>query len=140
MSEKAKRKGVAVGIIYEIGVTLGLVKPYYLDIIYRVDGQPYGEVIATKYTEETKDIFLDPTNIQGYTGFFKGWGEISAIPGAQGKLAVHFAWGAYEKFVRALDVGVMVELYAKSVPIMVIEDNKPYFINLYLNLQLGKRK
>ena len=30
-SEKAKRKGIAIGINYQAGVSLGLLKPYYLD-------------------------------------------------------------------------------------------------------------
>ncbi|MEO6130940.1 MAG: hypothetical protein ABIQ02_03755, partial [Saprospiraceae bacterium] len=31
-SDKAKRKGVAVGVNYEIGASLGLLKPYYLHL------------------------------------------------------------------------------------------------------------
>jgi hypothetical protein len=66
-------------------------------------------------------------------------GETSFLPGVYGRASVHFAWGAYDEYVKALDIGIMLELYPREVPIMLIADNDPYFINLYLNLQLGKR-
>jgi hypothetical protein len=61
------------------------------------------------------------------------------------KFAVHFDWGAFDEFAKAIEAGVMVDYYFSRVPIMVDSplvdnaENKAVFINLYLNLQLGKR-
>jgi hypothetical protein len=60
-SEKAKYKGVAVGLSYEAGATLGMLKPYYLEL-RAGDGRAS---ITTKYSETTAARFLDIWQIQG---------------------------------------------------------------------------
>jgi len=100
-SEKAKERGLAIGVSYVIGPSIGLLKPYYLDLLRSRDNTI--EVVSEKFSEENADQFLDVRNIFGSSGYFK------------------------------------------KVPIMVETDeinnaeNRPFFINLYLTLQLGKR-
>jgi len=145
-SEKAKRKGLAIGVSYSGGVSLGLLKPYYLELNYPESSTNDIITRSEKYTEENADIFLDITRIFGASSFTKGLSELSVLPGGHGKVAVHFDWGAFDEFVKALEVGVMFDVYFQNVPIMVespqVEnvENRPLFINLFLNLQLGKRK
>ena len=136
-SEKAKKKGIAVGVNYEYGATLGMLKPYYLVFSQRVDGQRI--IFEEKYRSSFEEIFLDETKIQGRAGFFKGFDEVKFVPGIHGKGGVHFALGAFDQYVTAIEVGVMIDIFLKSVPIMVVENNNPYFFNLYLTLQIGKR-
>jgi hypothetical protein len=139
-SEKAKRKGIAVGINYEAGLSLGFVKPYYLELIRRFDGEPY--IVSEKYSEENATTFLSIEDIYGSSGFFKGINEVSVVPGIQGKFGVHFAWGAFDEFVKAFEAGIMVDAFFKKIPIMVdvqYAENRPFFINLYISLQFGKR-
>ena len=69
----------------------------------------------------------------------KGVGETKLLPGAFARLSVHFDWCAFDEFIKSIDAGVMLDVFPKKVPIMVNQENKPYFLNLYLNLQLGKR-
>jgi len=145
-SEKARRKGLAVGISYEGGPSLGLLKPYYLELLRPVDNDS-GEfaIRSESYSDENAATFLEINRIYGSSGFSKGLSEISIVPGLHGKAAVHFDWGAFDEFVKAMEAGVMVDVFFREVPIMVesplVDDaeNKPFFINLYLNLQLGKR-
>lgn len=137
-SEKAKRKGVAVGISYEGGFSLGILKPYYLDL-NRLEPSGGSVAVTEKYSEENADLFLDVSRIQGAASFFKGIDEISILPGLHGKFGAHFSVGAFEQYVRALELGVMVDLYFKRVPIMIIENNQPVFVNLYATIQMGKR-
>lgn len=144
-SEKAKRKGLAIGVSYEVGPSLGLLKPYYLELQY--PEQSTNEIVtrSEKYSEENADVFLDITRIFGSSSFAKGFSEISVLPGAHAKAAVHFDWGAFDEFVKAIEAGVMLDLYFQDVPIMVdsprVEnaENRPLFVNLFINLQLGKR-
>lgn len=136
-SEKTKHKGVAVGLNYEVGPTLGFLKPYYLIFAFRVDGDR--EIRELKYTEENADIFLDDTKIQGRASFFKGFDEIKVVPGLHGKIGTHFGLGAFEKYVTALEAGIMLDVFFQPIPIMAIENNRSIFLNVYLTLQLGKR-
>jgi hypothetical protein len=137
-SEKTKHKGVAVGLNYEFGATLGLLKPYYLVYISRIDGQRQTSEI--KYSESVHDLFLDDARIQGKAGFLKGFDELKFIPGIHGKIGSHFALGAYEKYVTSLEAGIMLDIFFQKIPLMVIENNHSYFLNVYITLQLGKRK
>lgn len=145
-SEKAKRRGLAIGMSYSIGPTIGLLKPYYLDLrLFAEDGSGQAIIRSERYSEENAKYFLSVDNIFGSSGFTKGLDEITFMPGGNAKFALHFDWGAYDEFVKALDAGVMVDFYFKKVPIMVESplvknsENTPLFINLFLNLQLGKR-
>lgn len=143
-SEKAKKKGLAVGMIYEIGPTLGLLKPYYLDLAYTTDvsGTPRNVDRSERYSSSNHDIFLNRSVIQGATGFSKGLSELSVIPGVHAQVAAHFDWGAFDEFVKALEAGIMIDVFLREAPIMVEVDgieNSPIFINVFINLQLGKR-
>ena len=143
-SEKAKRKGVALGISYEGGFSLGMLKPYYLELLSAENNlPPVSTTITVKYSEEIRDDFLDPWNIFGSSSWTRGLNELRPIPGVHGQLAVHVDWGAFDEYVKAIEAGVMFDVFIRSVPIMVDlpdVENRPFFINLFLNLQLGKRK
>jgi hypothetical protein len=139
-SGKAKKQGVAVGMSYAVGPSLGIIKPYYLEL-YRFDtnGLPNG-TLAQGYTEENASLFLNPNSIAGGAGFGYGFDGLSVTPGGHAKVALHLDWGAFDEVIRALEVGIMIDVYAKEIPIMLTEDNRPHFINLYFSAELGKRK
>lgn len=133
-SERARRKSVVVGINYEYGFTLGLLRPYYLSFKEQ-DGKP----VQRKYTGDNEDIFLDETNIYGGAEFRYGWDEIKLKPGFHGQFGANFTWGNQDNLVKALEVGIMADVFLSKVPLMLTAENKPYFLNVYLNLQFGKR-
>ncbi len=137
-SEKQERRGVAVGMSYMGGVTLGVLKPYYLDLKVNQDGDLI--FVRTPYTEQYADAFLDTGNIINSSGFRYGWNDLSVIPGGHAKIALHLDWGAFDEFVKALEFGFMLDVYYKKVPIMVEQaDNQMAFLNVYLAFQFGKR-
>lgn len=142
-SEKAKKKGIAVGASYVFGPSLGLLKPYHLVLQYPGSTPDESDVKITEpYTEENREIFLDPSYITGSAGFTKGFSGLKIRPGVHAKAAMHFALGAFDEVVKSFEAGVMFDWYFTEVPIMVPlenNENKSYFFNLYLNLQFGKR-
>lgn len=137
-TEKAKEKGVSIGVNYEFGLTLGVLKPYYLEIA-RVQDRPQGRYVSTKYSEETAEEFLDITKIFGSSGLAKGLDEIIPLPGVNGRIGVNFEWGSYDEFIKAAEVGLMLDVFPRSIPLMANQANRPFFLNLYLSLQLGRR-
>lgn len=140
-SEKAKRKGVAVGMSYSLGGTLGVVKPYYLALRKAAPDQPnVSRVVAEKYSESNADLFLDDNKIIGAASFFKGFDALSIIPGANASCAIHLDWGAFDSFMRGMEVGAMLDLFPREVPLLVSDDNQRIFLNFYVSMQLGRRK
>ncbi len=139
-SEKARQKGVAVGMSYSFGPTLGILKPYYL-VLARVSDTPGSLLVShERYSEGNEDIFLDNTHILGASSFSRGFGNLSLLPGANASIAFHMDWGAFDEFVKAMEIGLMVDVFAKKAPILVSDENKQLFFNFFVNLQFGKRR
>ena len=139
-TEKASKKGVALAISYSGGATLALMMPYYLEV-NNGSREPSGSK-EIKYSSETASVFLDKYKIRGAASVFKGIGETSFVPGIHGQIGVHLDWGAFDEFLRALEVGVQLDVFPKKLPLMVdipTNENRPFFFNLYVSLQLGKR-
>jgi hypothetical protein len=146
-SEKAINRGLAVGISYSGGPMLGLLKPYHLDLIRFQEQDPTKFFISSEpFLDENADKFLDLNSIYGASGFTRGFDQISIAPGAHAKFAIHLDWGAYDEFVKSVEAGVMVDVFFKTIPIMVSSPllpdtgNQAVFVNLFVNLQLGKRR
>ncbi len=149
IAEKARKSGVEVDWYYAGGVSLGITKPYYLDIVTDIiDQTPIVEQV--RYTNETADLFTNGI-IVGASGFGYGWGDLAFYPGIHAKIALQFDWANYNEFVKAIETGIMVNAYAPSINnmikgkfegiyLMANEDEAFYFANLYLRLKLGKRK
>ncbi|KAA2241906.1 hypothetical protein F0L74_18780 [Chitinophaga agrisoli] len=134
---KGNKNGVEVNAIYYGGVSIGLLKPYYL----KVQDPANDEERDVKYgtNPDLDSAFVDPSKIIAGAGFGKGWGEITVVPGLHAKAGLRFDWAKFNEVVSALEIGVNAEYYTKDVPILVDQTGKKFFFNAYLSLQFGKR-
>lgn len=159
-SEKARKKGLAIGASYEGGFTLGLLKPYYLELRTTETGiSP--RVIVEKFNGDNADIFLSPERINGAAPAINGITEIQLRPGFHFNAGLHFDWGAFDEFVKAIEVGIAADVFFGDIPLLIDEAsytnsttstppvveilpsnvrNRPFFINFYLAFQFGKRR
>ena len=134
---KGNRNGVAVSAIYGGGLSLGFLKPYYLNVRdTNAAVRWYGD------GRKSDTYFLDatPNGILGKAGFFKGFNELKFKPGVHAKAALRFDWGRYNELVSAVDAGVNAEFYFSDMPIMVYNDPKKFFLNVFVAIEFGKRK
>lgn len=138
-AEKAQKSGVELGIKVLGGLSLGMVKPYYLNVLYPSDNSNSYEIRAISYSPETADKFLDWFSIYGGAGFTYGIGETSFMPGLHLKTGLNFDWAQKEDAIKALEAGIIFDAYFKEVPIMVTEVNSQFIPNLYISLQFGKK-
>ncbi len=144
LSEKEKKNGLAVGYTYQIGPSLALLKPYYLDLIYveTFNDQQVSTVRSEKYSEQNADKFLEDGSISDRSSFFRGFDELKVRAGVQGKVGLHLAMGAFDEYVKAFETGIMFDIYPSKIPILLETENVPnrrMFFRLYLNFQFGKR-
>ncbi len=136
---KGNKNGVALSAVYAGGVSLGLLKPYYIDVTDNLSGK----IISIKYEGDgsnTDDLFIDPVAISGGSGFFKGFNETKVKPGLFVKGALRFDYGRYNEFISAIEAGFNAEYYFSDMPIMVNNDPKKLFLNVFVALEIGKRK
>lgn len=136
IADKAARNGVRLSWVGFAGVSLGLLKPYYLNLTYpdQVDGR------AEKYSESNKDVFLNKGRILDAAPFYKGMSEMKPVVGGHVKVGLNFDWGSRDAFVKAIEAGVQADIYYKKIPIMVNENTNQFFqFGFYLGIHLGKR-
>ncbi len=138
ISEKPDKSIVALAFVYSGGFTLGMLKPYYLDLIYRFDPIGYS-VRSEPFRENNRYKFLDPLDINGATGFSAGWDELAIAPGLFFKGGLLFDWGPRDNISKMLEIGISTDIFFRNIPIMVDEVKAPFFFNLYMNFYLGKR-
>ncbi|MBK7147803.1 MAG: hypothetical protein IPH78_03035 [Bacteroidetes bacterium] len=137
IADKAARNGVRLSYSAFGGISLGLVKPYYLMLVQPTDGVL--EIKPERYSEGDASRFLSLDSIVQAAPIRYGLGQIEPVPGIHGKFSLDFDWGSRDQMVKALEAGIMLDLYYKRIPVMVNKSNRFYQIGLYLAFHLGKR-
>jgi hypothetical protein len=135
IGNKGNKNGVAISAIYGGGLSVGLLKPYYLKV-----SSPQGAVRDVKYNKNDS-VFLDnPGYIAGSSGFSKGFGEMKLTPGVYTKTALRFDYGRYNELVSAIEVGLNLEFYSRKMPVMLLQKERQLFFNAYAAIEFGRRK
>jgi len=119
-----------------IGVSLGITKPIYLYIL-NVSSNPYEGYTLTEERYDPAKHDID--NIYGRAPFTKGLDQLQFHPGIYGKFGLNFEYGANEKFVKAIEIGTVVDVFSNTIPIMAYEKNKNVFVSLYFSVNFGGR-
>lgn len=135
LGQKGNKNGVAVSAVYNAGISVGLLRPYYVSATDPLTG----ESRDIKYTAEDSALFLGPT-INGGAGFGKGWSEIKVKPGVFGKIAMRFDYGRFNESVNALEIGMSLDYYASKIPLMFGMKERRMFFQGYIAIEFGKRK
>ena len=131
---KGNKNGVAVTALYTGGISLGLLKPYYVD------------VQNTQTQETSRKTYLDlqkDTNVYvvtGASGFTVGWGHLKLKPGLNAKGAMRFDYGRLNQTVTAIEVGLTGEYYFSKIPQLLLVPQKTFFFNAYVQIMFGSRK
>lgn len=137
ISEKSSSQSLTVAFSYQGGFTLGALKPYYLQLIYRTDSTYRPSTEA--YSEENKLVFLNPNNIVGSGGFRRGWDELKIRPGIFLKTALWIELGSDTHILGALEFGTIIDAFAQPIPILALTNSSPVMFHLYANFYFGGR-
>jgi hypothetical protein len=134
LGQKGNKNGVAVSLVYNAGLALGLLRPYYIEV-----QESNGNLKTIKYSKEDSALFVGGP-IVGGGGFGKGWSEIKIKPGGFAKAALRFDYGRFNEVVSGLEAGVSLEAFANKIPIMLDQKDKQLFFQGYIALLFGRRK
>lgn len=132
--QKGNKNGVAVLAIVHGGLSMGLLKPYYVQVADASTG-----AVDIKYDSKDSVEFLSG-NIIGGAGLSKGWNELKLRPGAFVKTALRFDFGRFNETVQALEIGMSVDAYASKIPQMVFNEPRRLFFQGHFALVFGQRK
>jgi hypothetical protein len=80
--------------------------------------------------------------------FFKGFKEISVVPGVFAKYGYNFEFGKEDRVIHALEAGIIAEGFIKKIEIIdfTIPDvslrksakNQHFFLTLFLSYRIGR--
>ncbi|MBI2729175.1 MAG: hypothetical protein HYX40_00205 [Sphingobacteriales bacterium] len=132
---RGNKNGVSVTGVYAGGLSIGLLRPYYL----RIQRPSNNEVVDIKYSVADSADFLGQTIIEG-TGLKHGWNELAIHPGIHARAGLRFDYGRFNEMVSAIEVGVNAEYYFKKPEIMLLTSNKQFFFSAYASINFGRRK
>ena len=133
LGQKGNKNGVAVSFIYKGGLSIGLLRPYYIDV------DDNGENRTIKHSPETDSLFLHSL-INGGGGLGKGWGELKFKPGAFVKTGLRYDFGRFNDIVSGIEIGISAEFYSSKIPIMLLTKDKQFFYQGHIALVFGNRK
>lgn len=133
VGQKGNKNGVAVNAIINGGLSLGMLRPYYII----VDDNGINRTI--KYSPADSTLFIHGF-ILGGAGLGKGWGEIKIKPGVFANTALRFDFGRFNEVITAVEVGISTEFYSSKIPILLFQKNKQFFYQGHIGIMFGHRK
>ncbi len=132
--EKLRKQGVEISFTTKYGITLGFLKPVYLEVLKLTANQRV-ETVSEKYNPELHNI----NNIYGRSSNLSGLSELSIIPGGTLSGSFIFDFSADRKKVKSIELGISLDAYYKRLPIMTQIQNKFLYPSAFINFQFGKK-
>jgi hypothetical protein len=129
---KSSEGGVNINAILAGGPSIGIVKPYYLQV-------QYGRTIRDEPFDPAKHI-TNASSVIGSGNFFDGFGSSEVVPGVNLKAALNFELDAFRQSNISLEVGFLAEAYSKQIDIMAITQNRNLFTSGYITIFFGGKK
>jgi hypothetical protein len=130
--QKSDKKSVEIRYSYFVGAALAFAKPVYLEIIR---DQQQSVVSTERYDPEEHSIDM----IYGKAPFFKGIDKTKIIPGGYAKLALSFEYADRYNSIKAIETGLVFDIYPKVLPMMAYNKNQQVFASLFLKIIWGKK-
>lgn len=116
------------------GVSIGITKPVYF---YVLDNTDNNTLKVEKFREDNSYQAVE--EIYGRAEFTRGLDEIKFHPGIYARVGTTFEYAPLRSGVKAIEAGIMVDAYTKTIPLMAFSKNKQVFFNFYLTFMLGKK-
>ncbi len=133
---KADRTGVEVRFIYTGGLSLGITKPVYLEVLQELPpNSGFFSVVTERYDPDKH--FID--NIYGRAAFTYGFDHLRFHPGVYLKTGFNFEYAPYHEDIKAIEVGATLDAYPKDIPIMALTENKQLFLSFYITFIYGRK-
>jgi hypothetical protein len=130
--KKADLGGIAIRYFYSAGPILSIYKPIYYKVLYPVGVNEY----IIKEEKFSSSIAL-PQDIYGKASFTKGMNETKVVPGLYAKGGFNFEYSKEDKIIHAIEIGALIDVFPREIPIMASPDNKAIFFSLFVSYRFG---
>jgi len=136
--QRTNDEGIAVSGIVAAGPSLGIIKPYYLEV---TTGN-------TTRTVPASQAMVTGEAVTGAGGFFQGLGESKLTVGLNLKAALSFELSAFRNNTTGVEVGFLAEIFPSKVVLIPNrsltgnreDGNRNFFTSGYITLFFGSKK
>ncbi|MCY7349472.1 MAG: hypothetical protein LH606_02230 [Cytophagaceae bacterium] len=133
--ERSDDGGVQFNGILAAGPTLGLLKPYYVQVVNLRGPRQVHEVPYSPELEQSSSVA-----IVGGGSLFRGFNRIELVPGLNAKIAASIELDAFRHNTIGLEIGFLVEGYTKDIILIPETTNRNVFTSGFLTLYFGQKK
>jgi len=133
---KQSVRGISISSILSAGITLAYAKPVYIEVEKINFQDTLASLDVVKYDPDIHDF----NDILGGTSVFHRFFTGTIYPGVYVKGALSFESARQADRINAIEVGAVLDVYYKKIPMMANDFNKMYFFNLYVSLTFGAKK
>ena len=132
---------VSLSFRYTIGLSLAMLKPYYLKLVYTdyINNTDTAHLEQHKFTTADSAKFLKNTAIYGASAWSKGLNETVFVPGAYFETAFAITPGKPKYFIQVITLGINGAFYARTLPIMADQKAYPWQVSMFAGIGLGRR-
>lgn len=132
---RADTQGVQLNGILAGGPTLGLVKPYFVQVVSRQNPRQVVEVPYDPALVQSRDVF-----IVGGGSMFRGFDRLRVEPGLNAKAALSIELDAFQTSSIGIEAGFLAEGYRREIVIIPGTDNRQFFTSGFLTLYYGAKR
>lgn len=129
--EKLRAQGLEISFNTKYGISIGILKPIYLEVLNANSTRPTTE----KYNPELHHI----NNIYGRSSNLTGFSELELIPGGNIKGSFIFEFASERDQIKSLELGLSLDAFYKRLPLMSKIQNNFLYPTVFLNFQIGKK-
>jgi len=123
---KLDKGSVAIRYNLIAGASVGILKPIYYEVLFKA--MPLDTFADQKFQDiVARDMIV------GRAAFSKGFNEAMINPGAFLKLGYSFEFSQRDERVKALEVGLLSEVYLREAQIMYSEEKRDFLYNIFLD-------
>ena len=141
----AREEGVQVNGNLSGGLSIGIVKPYYIEF----DHSRSGDFSLVEKEPFDPARHSNANRIMGSGGFFRGFGQSQIAPGLHLRGSLSFYFGNYGKRISGLEAGGLIEGFVRNgsggiegnrIVLIPYTQNPWLYTSLFLNIFIGWRK
>ncbi|MBR6879349.1 MAG: hypothetical protein IKM95_08255 [Bacteroidales bacterium] len=129
--------GVELRWLYEGGISLGLLKPYYYSVsVAKIGSNGQYSLEVEQHTFDSSSQWVE---VIGKAPFKYGLDEIKLRPGIHAKTGLSFEFGSSKPRAQAIDVGAVAEYFPQGIAMMAENPTEYFILTLYLSYRWGSR-
>jgi|ERR1019366_3007122 hypothetical protein len=129
--QKNEKKNVEIRYSTFVGATLAFAKPIYLEI---KKNNTLEVPTVERYSSD-----INQADIFGKAPFFTGIGNTKLVPGVYAKLALSVEYGERYDVIKAIETGVIADVYPQGLQIMAFNKKQIAYFSLYIKMIWGKK-